>query len=465
MKFLKVVADKLSSKNQDQLKEAIIDWVSKDKKDKLENLWKTHRELFSNISGKEKYYRGIVLEEEAYNEFMGGKQKKSSTLFESWTSSRSSATYFMRLRLDEGWGQYGVLLYKRPKDIILNVSDIAQQLGLKGLHGVYGREKEIIALSEFHDKQSVIEIIDGDFQKIKFKLEASVSEESLLDPSVEMVKASEGQFLSKVEAALSKKYPYIHYSRLEKTPTIKANPTYKDPRAIYFFRKDAAPWGGGWDTNANVKYAHEANIDTSKQLNLGEIQRSKAEIFLKKSGVDITNMDQMLDLCKNCGEDGSLGGSDFDSKNYQNPESFQKLWDRDWRWAWYAFLRLHINDPHKLTKFFKGLGFNSLFDEDGILYSGEEKVTIVLSPEIIEWGNVIEYQAEKDFDKIHSAAQEADGIVTQRVHPKSGQKRWALVSRKKVGGKRKVLRWFKGKPSKKTVSKEERRVQFFKNKG
>jgi hypothetical protein len=293
------------------------------------------------------------------------------------------------------------------------------------------------------------------------------------------------KFLNRVEAAikeLSKKYPYVHYSQAEKTPTIKNNPTYKDPAALYFFRKDAAPWGGGWDTNAKLKYAHEANIDTSKQLNLGEIGRSVAETFLLKAGIDITDIEQMLDLCKNIGDDSSLSGSDFDSQNNQNPESFEKLWDQDWRWAWYAFLRLYINDANKLTKFFKRLGFISIFDEDGVLYSGEEKVTIVLSPEIIEWGNVIEYQAEKDFDKIHAEknkteaflsrveaalkAQEADGIVTQRVHPKSGKKRWALVSRKPgKGGKRKVLRWFKGKPSKKTVSKEERRVQFFKNKG
>jgi hypothetical protein len=56
-------------------------------------------------------------------------------------------------------------------------------------------------------------------------------------------------------------------------------------------------------------------------------------------------------------------------------------------------------------------------------------------------------------------------ILVQRTHPKSGKKRWALVSRKKVKGKRRVLRWFKGKPSTERVKKEEARVQFFKRKG
>jgi hypothetical protein len=56
-------------------------------------------------------------------------------------------------------------------------------------------------------------------------------------------------------------------------------------------------------------------------------------------------------------------------------------------------------------------------------------------------------------------------ILVQRTHPKSGKKRWALVARKKVKGKRRVLRWFKGKPSTERVKKEEARVQFFKRKG
>lgn len=56
-------------------------------------------------------------------------------------------------------------------------------------------------------------------------------------------------------------------------------------------------------------------------------------------------------------------------------------------------------------------------------------------------------------------------ILVQRTHPKSGKKRWALVSRKKVKGKRRVLRWFKGKPSPARVKKEEARVQYFKRQG
>jgi len=60
------------------------------------------------------------------------------------------------------------------------------------------------------------------------------------------------------------------------------------------------------------------------------------------------------------------------------------------------------------------------------------------------------------------------GIVTQRYREEKDRKEWALVSRKpdKKTGKRKILYWFgTKKPSKEKVSKQEKRVQWFKNKG
>jgi hypothetical protein len=60
------------------------------------------------------------------------------------------------------------------------------------------------------------------------------------------------------------------------------------------------------------------------------------------------------------------------------------------------------------------------------------------------------------------------GVVTQRYRKEKDRKEWALVSRKpdKKTGKRKVLYWFgTQKPSKEKVSKQEKRVQWFKNKG
>jgi len=62
----------------------------------------------------------------------------------------------------------------------------------------------------------------------------------------------------------------------------------------------------------------------------------------------------------------------------------------------------------------------------------------------------------------------AIGVVTQRYREEKDRKEWALVSRKpdKKTGKRKVLYWFGlKKPSKERVGKQEKRVQFWKNKG
>lgn len=60
------------------------------------------------------------------------------------------------------------------------------------------------------------------------------------------------------------------------------------------------------------------------------------------------------------------------------------------------------------------------------------------------------------------------GVVTQRYREEKDRKEWALVARKpdKKTGKRKVLYWFGlKKPSKERVSKQEKRIQYFKNKG
>jgi len=60
------------------------------------------------------------------------------------------------------------------------------------------------------------------------------------------------------------------------------------------------------------------------------------------------------------------------------------------------------------------------------------------------------------------------GILVQKVDKKTGKKKWALVTRKpdKRTGKRRVLYWFGSKkPSEESVSKQEKRVQYFKHKG
>jgi hypothetical protein len=68
---------------------------------------------------------------------------------------------------------------------------------------------------------------------------------------------------------------------------------------------------------------------------------------------------------------------------------------------------------------------------------------------------------------IEVLAEIVTAIVTKKYREETGRKEWALVSRKpdKRTGKRKVLYWFGvEKPSKKKVSKQERRVQFWKHK-
>jgi len=57
-------------------------------------------------------------------------------------------------------------------------------------------------------------------------------------------------------------------------------------------------------------------------------------------------------------------------------------------------------------------------------------------------------------------------IVMERYREETGKKEWALVSKKpnKRTGKRRVLYWFGAKkPSKENVSKQERRIQYFKH--
>jgi len=56
------------------------------------------------------------------------------------------------------------------------------------------------------------------------------------------------------------------------------------------------------------------------------------------------------------------------------------------------------------------------------------------------------------------------GIVTERYREEKGRKEWALVSKKRgKKGKRKVLYWFGAKkPSKESVDKQEKRIQYFK---
>lgn len=59
------------------------------------------------------------------------------------------------------------------------------------------------------------------------------------------------------------------------------------------------------------------------------------------------------------------------------------------------------------------------------------------------------------------------GILVERYRKEKDRKEWALVSRKPgKSGKRKVLYWFgTKKPSKESVQKQEKRVQYFKHKG
>jgi hypothetical protein len=52
-------------------------------------------------------------------------------------------------------------------------------------------------------------------------------------------------------------------------------------------------------------------------------------------------------------------------------------------------------------------------------------------------------------------------ILTKKINKNTGNKEWALVSRKDPS---KILKWFgPKKPSEEEVLKEERRVQYFKN--
>jgi len=67
----------------------------------------------------------------------------------------------------------------------------------------------------------------------------------------------------------------------------------------------------------------------------------------------------------------------------------------------------------------------------------------------------------KSFPEIKEAMTRS-AILVQKVNPKSGNKEWCLVSKKD----KKPLKYFgPEKPSKEKVQKEEKRIQYFKNKG
>lgn len=57
-------------------------------------------------------------------------------------------------------------------------------------------------------------------------------------------------------------------------------------------------------------------------------------------------------------------------------------------------------------------------------------------------------------------------IVMERYREETNRKEWALISRKpdKRTGKRRVLYWFGAKkPSKENISKQEKRINYFKH--
>ncbi len=67
-----------------------------------------------------------------------------------------------------------------------------------------------------------------------------------------------------------------------------------------------------------------------------------------------------------------------------------------------------------------------------------------------------------------SEPQEHTAILTQRVDPKDGEKKWAYVAKNPnpETGKRQVLEYFgKQRPSEERVEKAAKRVQYFKNVG
>jgi len=52
-------------------------------------------------------------------------------------------------------------------------------------------------------------------------------------------------------------------------------------------------------------------------------------------------------------------------------------------------------------------------------------------------------------------------MLTQRVHEKTGQKEWCLVSRKDPS---KILEWYgKDKPSEERVTESEKRIEYYKH--
>jgi hypothetical protein len=165
----KDIIEKALEPNSQLLKKALYEWIN-DRPAMLEKLYKTNPSIFTSIDYSKPLYRGIVLFEDDYMNFIEkGKKIKSTNLFESWTASRQAAMYFMKLRLDEDWGNYGILLYKHSKNLIMNITDQLQKVGLTDLSKFYSREAEYLALSESHDKKSVIEVIDDDFQRVRFK--------------------------------------------------------------------------------------------------------------------------------------------------------------------------------------------------------------------------------------------------------------------------------------------------------
>jgi hypothetical protein len=118
----------------------------------------------------------------------------------------------------------------------------------------------------------------------------------------------------------------------------------------------------------------------------------------------------------------------------------------------------------------KGEDFELWFDDENEeFWITNIGVPILRSTDYNETANMWN-EREPNFEvniELNEDGTEVDSILTQRVDPKSGTKKWALVSRSKTKeGKRRVLKYFGTKrPSPESVQKEEKRIQYFKHKG
>lgn len=426
----------------------------------LENYYKQKPEAFKNMDKGMEYetlWRTVAFDKKGAKNFLDSGYLKPINIFESWSHNRKFVREWMEKELGDNDSYDYFIIFKK------NIPESARIVSLTKT-GIGREEGEILC----HSKTlKVSDVESWYYRKNLQKLGSAILkiDENTFKSLVNTPNKTQA-FLSRVESGITNTdFPYYHVSNHPELPTLKSDSKHFDPLGIYLFIK-GEPITGSW---VEKKYRWDAKI--KNESDIIPIDHLNYEQLFYDLG--IKNIHEYIQNLK------ELKTHDIDTllEDYNSWKDEGTIPTH----VYYPLLRDYFSDSNKFTQFLKNKGYKGIIDESGYnIFLGEPQI-IIFDPDNIIWGEREENVSDDKVYRLHAEvserqaflskveaalkAREADGIVTQRVHPKSGRKRWALVSRKPdKSGKRRVLRWFQGKPSKKRVKSEEKRIQYFKHK-